>query len=232
MAKPYYILSMLPTIVALGAPAPLTSREFLDLFEPDDPLLAEVEALFLGDDLLLRQAAMAGRDCTGHTPAVLSRGQIAGELELPEPLILERADDTMRFVAPEDALWETYYQWLADFAATHHSKFLREWAAFEVGLRNALAAHRAAALNLDVGGYLIAESLGNDAGEYTAILNDLQTGETPLEQKEILDLARWAWLNEHDEWFTFGNDEILAYAARLLLTTRWERINDAADEAS
>ncbi len=232
MAKPYYILSMLPTIDALGAPAPVTPREFLDLFEPDDPLLAQVEALFLADDLLLRQSALAGRDCNSHTPAVLSRGQIAGEMDLPEPLIIERTDDAMRFIAPEDALWERYYEWLAELATSTRSKFLRDWTAFEVGLRNALAAHRAAALDLDVGGYLIAESLGDDAGEFTAILNDLQTGETPMDQKEILDLARWAWLHEHDEWFSFDDGEILAYAVRLLLTTRWERINDAADEAS
>jgi hypothetical protein len=232
MAKPYYILSMLPTIESLGAPAPLTAREFLDLFEPDDPLRGDIEALFLTEDLLLRQATLAGRDCNGFAPAVLSRGQITGELDLPEALIVERTDDAMRFIAPEDALWERYYEWLADLAKTRRSKFLSEWTRFEVGLRNALAAYRADALDLDVSGYLIAESLGGDQSEFAAILNDLQTGETPLDQKEILDLARWAWLNEHDEWFTFDEDEILAYAVRLLLTTRWERINDAADEAS
>jgi hypothetical protein len=232
VAKDYYILSMLPTIESLGAPAPMTPREFLALFEHEDPVRELIAAIFLSDDLLQRQAALAGGELNGFTPSVLSRSQLSGETDLPETLLPVSGDDAMRFVAPEDALWETYYQWLHTLATGSRSAFLREWIGFEVGLRNALAVRRAAELDLDTGGYTLAEDLGRDEDEFTAILNDLQSADGPLDQKETLDLARWAWLDENDAWFSFGDDEILAYAVRLLLTTRWERINDALDEAS
>jgi hypothetical protein len=55
-----------------------------------------------------------------------------------------------------------------------------------------------------------------------------------LEGQKVLDRARWAWLDEHDRWFTFEDDELAAYAARLLLVNRWHRITSppAAREGS
>ena len=125
MAKDYYILSMLPTIESLGAPAPMTPREFLALFEHEDPVRELIAAIFLSDDLLQRQAALAGGELNGFTPSVLSRSQLSGETDLPETLLPVSGDDAMRFVAPEDALWETYYQWLHTLATGSRSAFLR-----------------------------------------------------------------------------------------------------------
>ena len=43
--------------------------------------------------------------------------------------------------------------------------------------------------------------------------------------------ARWAWIERHDAWFSFSVDELLAYAARVMLLEQWRRSAEE-DEAA
>ena len=46
----------------------------------------------------------------------------------------------------------------------------------------------------------------------------------PLAALEVLDRARWAWLQEQGQWYSFKADEIEAYAAKLVVLQRWRRL--------
>jgi hypothetical protein len=49
---------------------------------------------------------------------------------------------------------------------------------------------------------------------------------------KVLDQARWRWLNDNDAWYSFADDELAAYAARLMLLHRWDRLDQPSDEAA
>jgi hypothetical protein len=42
--------------------------------------------------------------------------------------------------------------------------------------------------------------------------------------------ARWAWICEHDAWFSFSDDELAAYAAKLVLLEQWRRLIEAGEQ--
>jgi hypothetical protein len=52
----------------------------------------------------------------------------------------------------------------------------------------------------------------------------------PLSGLKVLDRARWDWLSRNDRAYSFENDEIAAYAAKLMLLHRWRRLAQAADD--
>ncbi len=102
--------------------------------------------------------------------------------------------------------------------------FLAAWAAHEVALRNALAAARAERLGLDKAGYLVAADLAAEGEDFAGLLGEWDAAPDPLAGHRRLLRAQWDWLAEHDAYFTFDEDELLVYAARLMLLTQWQRV--------
>ena len=41
---------------------------------------------------------------------------------------------------------------------------------------------------------------------------------------EALDRARWDWVTEREAWYSFSDDEVAAYAAKIIILHRWRRI--------
>jgi len=221
----YYLLTSLPSIGRPGDEAPLTPREFLERVADAPKVRTEAEALFLGDDLLQRQAVLAG-EIDQATPAVLSDAQIRDEAPLPAMLVpSDDSDDVPAADAATDTVWAAYFRQLADLG--RRSPFLHAWVRHEVGLRNALASARAKALELDPQTCLVAPELGDPADDFARELADWSAAATPLAGLQALDQGRWRWLLAHDAWFSFADDELAAYAAKLMLLARWKRIADA-----
>jgi hypothetical protein len=226
-ASNFYLLTFLPGIDDLGDAPALAPTEFLRMLE-DSSARPLAEMVFLADDLLQRDAWSAGEfdEDESPTPAVLSTFQIRGEEPLPE--WLAPAGETNRPVAGDD-VWEAYYREAARVAARRRSAFLAEWVRFEVTLRNELAEARARALEIDATPYLLAEELreddqlGNVIGEWAGAAN-------PLEGLRVLDSARWEWLITHEPYFSFADDELTAYAAKLSLVKRWERLRTQLEQ--
>jgi hypothetical protein len=127
-----------------------------------------------------------------------------------------------------DRVWALYFEHAAKLA--RGGEMLAEWVRYEVGLRNALAAARAKALGLDAARYLVAERLGRGEEEYAAVLGEWSAAANPLAGLKVLDAARWNWIAEHSRHFTFSDDELAAYAARLVILHRWKRIAAAQQE--
>jgi hypothetical protein len=208
----------------------------LEMLTPSPSAQQLASVIFLSDDLLLRQAVMSGEIPADQAePVVLSAEQIRDEAPLPVFLANEAGPDgeggegeSAGAQLGVDRVWALYFEHAARGA--RGGEMLAEWVRYEVGLRNALAAARAKALGLDAARYLVAEQLGRGEEEYAAVLGEWSAAANPLAGLKVLDAARWNWIAEHSRYFTFSDDELAAYAARLVILHRWKRIAAAQQE--
>ena len=187
------------------------------------------QVLLLGDDLLQRDALLAGEIEETQT-AVLTPEQAADEMPLPSYLVPggdeeEDEDEKAEVVRRAgDAIWLAWFRHAAEVARRHGSRFLQAWVGHEVAMRNALATARAKALGLDPADYLVATDLAEAGVDFSDLISEWAASPDPLAGQRVLDQARWSWLMEHEAWFSFGADEAAAYAAKLMLIDRWHRI--------
>jgi len=217
----YYLITALPVWGELGSAPPMTRAAFLEHLAPSPAAREQAEAIFLADDLLQREAVLSGQ-LDEPDPAVLSDGQVRGEAPLPDTLATATPEGSGDRVLT-DAIWEAYFRHAARVADRRGSRFLRAWVGFEVGLRNALVEARAKALQLDAALYAVATDLAGE-DEYDEIVSQWSAAGDPLAGLLALDAARWKWLDAHDGRFSFADDELAAYAARLTLLHRWHRL--------
>lgn len=219
----YYILSLLKTPDDLGSPPPMTLPDFLDHVREIDGNTSLIEAIFLSDDLLQHQAYLSG-ELENFDPVVLSEAQIKDEEPLPDYLSTQAIEDDLQ--NPIDSLWANYYQHALDVANDRGgSDFLKKWIAFEIGLRNALVMARAKSLGLDPYSHMVVDDIGSAKDEFDSLVIEWSSASDPLEGLRVLDRARWRWINENDDWFGFSDDELAAYAAKLILLKRWKRLS-------
>ena len=227
----YYLLTALPGLGELGSDPPLTPQAMLDMLAPSPSAQRLAQVIFLSDDLLLRQAVMSGEIPADQAePVVLAPEQVRDEAPLPAFLANETDQDGRDGQGESaggarlgvDRVWTLYFEHAARSA--HGSDMLSEWVRYEVGLRNALAGARAKALGLDAARYLVAPALGRGEEEYAAVLSEWSAASNPLAGLQALDAARWNFIAEHSAHFTFSDDELAAYAARLVILHRWKRI--------
>ena len=224
-----YILSALPALEAIGSVPPMTKQELLERIAGSEGLTRTVEVLLLSDDLKQYEALLAeeiGPDDTDM--AVLTMSQSEGICILPDALMVEEHDCQESSRAVTDHLWERYFRMAEDVAKKANSAFLLGWVGYEVGLRNALASARAHVLELDPLSYQVASELGDRSLDFSGTLSAWSAAADPLAALEVLDKARWEWLEGNDQWYSFKADEILAYTARLLLLHRWRRVQSEA----
>ena len=239
VANNYYRVSALPALGDLGTPPPISLADLREhLAEPTPPkqplrlrrldagrAQALVEALLLADDLMQREAVLAG-EIQDASPAILAAAQVRGDEALPD--YLAPADEPAPPRVASDAVWAAYFHHAAGLAARLSSLFLAEWIAEEVALRNALVAARAQALGLEAAHYLVAADLGRSDEDFAPLISEWSAAADPLAGLRVLDRARWTWLVEHDGWFSFADDELAAYAAKLILLVRWQRLSAEA----
>lgn len=219
-ANRYYITA-LPVLGELGSEPPIGREELLEHVEALRGARALVRALFLEDDLLEREGFLAG-EIKEVRPVVLTDIQARNEAELPEYLALPTESESASLSS--DPLWAAYFRFVAGVARSRQSAFLAAWVRDEVGRRNALAAARAHRLGLPEADHLVAVELGDGVEEYQNLVTEWLAAANPLTGLQLLMTDRWTWLERHDRWFTFGNDELAAYAARLMLLERWQRV--------
>ncbi len=213
----YYLTAALPTLGELGVPPPMGLPQLMETVEAGGGPVELVRALLLGHDLLLREAVISGQ-LQDAAPAVLSPAQLHDKAALP-PEIVAESDRPLRVAA--DATWAGYFHYAAAVARRAGSEFLAAWVGFEVALRNALAVARAEALGLEAAQYVVAPELADSVSRFESILNEWKNAPDAVAALKALDAARWDWLAEHDAWFSFEADEIVAYAAKLVLLHRW-----------
>jgi len=223
----YYLLTALPPLGELGDAAPITPVELIEHVGESAAATAILEAIFLSDDLLQRESVLAG-ELDEPEPTVLTVEQVRDEAPLPP--YLAPPEDVSGERPGVDRVMDAYFRHAARRARRTGCQFLGEWVRSEVGLRNALVRARARALNLDPQPYLVAVDLAENEEEFAAVVGQWSSAPDPFAGQRILDTARWRWIEEHQRWFSFADDELAAYAAKLMLIHRWHRIAQAEQE--
>lgn len=223
----FYLLCALPGLGDFESPPPIHKQELLALVTESAGPVAVVRALLLSDDLLQREAALAGeREPDPAELTVFSTQQAMGEAPLPD--FLEPGQhDAGESSSPSimvDPIWDNFFHYVSEVARRSRTRFLRAWVGFEVGLRNALVRARAEALELDPVPYMVARGLAARELPWEGILAEWSAASNPLEALEALDRARWAWVSAHDSWYSFRDDEVGAYTVKVMILHRWRRI--------
>lgn len=217
MQAQYFFMTSLPGLPALGEAPPVSLRELMERSRDLSEVRRVVGTVLLEHDLMLRQAVLSG-ERKDVEPVVLTVAQARGEEPLPDFLAGEA---TRPRPIGEDATWEAYFRHAAQQADGQGCPFLRQWASFEVTLRNALVEARAKTLELVSDEYLVAPELSGDEADVAAIVSRWSTAANPLDGQRVLDQGRWDWLARQGGWFTFRVDETAAYARGLVLLHRW-----------
>jgi len=102
---------------------------------------------------------------------------------------------------------------------------IRKWQAFETALRNELVRIRAARMRVDPLKYMRHENETDIAINHMAI--NAYRAPNILESERMLDEARWRVLDELVSGHYFDLDVVLAYALKLSILEKWERIRSA-----
>ncbi len=100
---------------------------------------------------------------------------------------------------------------------------LRQWIDFETALRNELVRVRAARKKVDPERFLRGEA-GSHPALYQLALNSHRITH-PADAEKFLDQARWQSLEELSAGRYFDLDALIAYALKLRIIWRWERIH-------
>ena len=225
----YYYITSLPQLGELASVPPMTGGDMLERLAGAGKARLAVEAAFLSDDLLQRESLLAGEVREADT-AVLTLPQVRNDEPLPEYLAAEEAPATRRVAA--DLVWERYFRYAARTAAATANALLAAWVARELALRNAVAEHRARALDLAPEDYFVAGDLADEREDFRQVLSEWASAPNPLAGLQVLDRARWAWITQRDRWYSFEADELVAYAAKLMLLARWHRMAGAGARGS
>lgn len=226
--KNYYIQSFLAELDTIESPVKISAGDFLDTLEPDAAVTQTVRMIFIADDLLQRESFLAGQ-IQQVSPAVLTPEALRGEEPLPDFLLEDSASSKIE----SDAVWENYFRSAENCAQSlPGGEFLSRWVAMEVTLRNSLAEARANALGLEPTDYFVAADLADSTIDLKQTITEWQgsVGENPVEAQKILDRARWDWISQHGGYFSFGDDELAAYAAKLSIACRWKRLADEIEK--
>lgn len=229
IARHFYITT-LPALGELGSAVPMGLADLIEHVGEHRQLREQVEAVVLLDDLIQRESLLAG-EIEEVEPAVLSQPQARGEAPLPETLAPPQASEPSASLEA-DRLWESYFRYAHELGRMKASRFLVEWVRFEVALRNGLAKARARRLGLEEKDYLVAADLGEPDEDLSPLLSEWEAALTPLAGLRAVIRARWSWIERHDAWFSFSVDEVLAYAARVMLLEQWRRTEEKEEASS
>lgn len=228
----YYLLCALADLKAFGSPPPVSKQELLGLVVETEGPSDIVKVLLLSDDLLQREAVLAGEITPDQANvAALSLPQAKDEQPLPYFLMPEEGEKSEDAGGPiaGDVIWQRYFRYTARMARRARSRFLSAWVGYEVGLRNALVVARAETLSLDPKPYGVAPELGNPDLLFDDALTTWSAASNPLAALEALDRVRWRWLIQEEPWYRFSDDEVAAYTAKFMILDRWHRISETKD---
>lgn len=219
----YYDLTSLPALVSLGGDPPIRPSELMDRFSSEQVVVELMRAIFLENDLLLRESLLSGyiKEVKGEESLVLSKSQLEGSEPLPEYLS-RRTDAT--YLIEADYIWDSYFRYLLDVSSRLGVDFLAKWARFDLTLRNAIARERANRLKIEPEGYIVASDLEDKELELSEVISSWSGAEDPVDAQKIITMARWQWVCENDFWYTFRLDELAVYAVKLSLVDYWRRL--------
>ncbi len=208
-------LPALPDEVEEDVPIALDQFWWRVCMENDLPLRQLVEAVLLMRGVINIVMALEGKESTYF--ASLSRAEVQEPEfypEFAETVPTERGHSA----AVADRLWESYFQYALDTAATYGSPLLAAALRWEIGLRNAVVKRRAAALDVDANKYLVLEDQGVEIENYEPVLENIDLLRAdPRDISRALARVRLDMLDELSPWARTDHESIVSYALKLLV---------------
>lgn len=226
--KYYRLLTALPALPDAPGRSQISLEEVIPMFQQDltegDWVLAEAVLRWL--DCENYEAKIAGRQVFDER-ARLKRESLDDRRELPDFMVdfaeaLESG--SLGGSYPPDELWRAYHRHLTEISKIHHCSMLGEWAAWDGGLRNALARMRAQALGADLEGRLFEDA--EEESLYSELVSWAGEAGDPLERERILDQARLNKLIELAGASPFSREAALCYLLSVLVLDRWDLPKD------
>ncbi len=213
-------------------------REYLDLFYAyyDVENLVAVRA---GRTRLSSLGSMSREELEEGLkyPAGLPRYMraVVEAYQAPEQNEDESVDTGARF---ERSLFEAYYA----ECGRSRCRFLREWSAFDLNLRNLTAALTAREKGMQVGDAVVGHDdmaatmmrssaadfgLKGELGYVDQVIAAVADNGNLLEKEHRIDMIRWNMAEELAVFDYFNINGILGYLARVNLVHRWATLNEA-----
>lgn len=118
-------------------------------------------------------------------------------------------------------LWEGYFNFLLELSRDSSSSFLKGFAEFEIGIRNAIARQRAESLGVDSDQAQVAG--GENATLFSALILRASEAEDPLKRELVIDNERLNLYRELEGIDGFSIDALLAYTAGAILIDSWSQ---------
>ena len=208
-------LPALPDEVQEDVPIALDQFWWRVGMENDVPLSQLVQAVMLMRGVINIVMATEGKEPTYF--ATLSWA------EVQEPEFYPEFAETVSTqggpsVAVTDRLWQNYFQYALDTAATYGSPLLDAALRWEIGLRNAVVKRRAATLDFEAKKYLLLEEEGVEIENYEPMLEKTDfVRSDPHDISRALAQLRLDMLDELSPWAGTGHESIVSYALKLLV---------------
>ena len=216
----YNIISRLPVLPDFGAEPPLGFKECLDSFENENPKVAQLAKIYaINVDLPSSAPLMDGsmrpgvvlvpgdfKDFT-RIKRFFSKSTVE-KVEFPEDLDLEKS-------------FELYFRLAELEGEESDSKLFSDWVIFEVSFRNFIAKARAKKLHIPEMPKKILRELVQPFA-FEKFESDFLNVSDPIKEIELSESLRYQWLLDNDAWFSFSDDELLAYCMKLLCLERYQ----------
>lgn len=121
-----------------------------------------------------------------------------------------------------DRLWELCYASLLARAEEEGCRYLIDYTAWEIELRNGLAALRLRESEENIADRAIMPGLRSF--DFSGLLSRLDGQDNPLEAERVIDSERLKQIFHYQGADPFSLDAILAFLARAFIYSRWERM--------
>ena len=125
--------------------------------------------------------------------------------------------------------WISDADWQALKSAAYHENpaknpVEKQWENWEVTLRNALAAARAAKLGKDQAPYL--NKSGSADSQMRSAVQEAVKAENQQKAEETIDKLKWAFLDELSATHSFDFNVALSYLLKLKILERWDALDE------
>ena len=224
MAYEYLLTTLPPLPEEPGSPLPISADELWDIVKLEEGDVSEfAEFLLTGLDIQNLEFMERGRD-EAALKAVNPIEDLKERKNLPfwveqELLAVGDVDRPSRF----DRVWEAYFEQLFVFLEDRGTEALQEWFRWEIGLRNALVAHRAKKVGIAAEDYFVAADLGLKPIEYHSIFaefKEIDTDGDPFAEDRFLASVMLQRLKAVSPGYAFDFTEIMGYVIKFVTLAR------------
>lgn len=226
MGAYYFLTCLLPPLPSslgekLAVPLPDITRMARRHIQPSDDQLLQAQISVV--DAANWESMDQGRDHF-QDGGLLSREEMGARQNLPAFIrqFLEEKERGIRRPYIYDRLWELCYATLLAQAEEKGCRYLIDYTAWEIELRNCLVTLRLKESEGNIADRAIMPGLRSF--DFSGLLSRLDSQDNPLEAERIIDSERLKQIFHCQGADPFSLDAILAFLARAFIYSRWERM--------